>query len=59
MRFDRLWLLLWVPAAFVGTLIVLKWIVWGFDPVTVVLFGIVGVFYTAKLLAWQREQDPF
>jgi hypothetical protein len=59
MRFDRLWLRLWVPAAFAGTLVVLKWIVWGLDPGSIVLFGLIVVLYVARLLAWQSEHDPF
>jgi hypothetical protein len=43
MNLDRLWYALWVPMAFAGTILVLKWIVWGFDLVTVILFGLVAL----------------
>jgi hypothetical protein len=59
MNLDRLWYALWVPMAFAGTILVLKWIVWGFDLVTVILFGLVVLFFLARIVIWQRSQDPY
>lgn len=59
MWFDRLWYALWVPLAFVQTLIVVKWAIWGFDVVTVVLTIAFVFLLVLRVITWQNRSAPF
>jgi hypothetical protein len=58
MWFDRLWWRLWVPAAFVGSAVALKWIVFSIDPISLILFSLIVIFFLAGLVMWMGNNSP-
>jgi len=58
MWFDRLWWRLWVPAAFIESAVALKWIMFFIDPISVILFSLIAVFFLARLVMWMGNNSP-
>ncbi|GEM_PF-6005073 len=59
MWFDRLWYRIWVPLAFLQTLIVMKWAVWGADLFTIAITVAVASSFLVRLIVWQIQSDPY